>query len=277
VITRKIAIALSLALALPTPVHAKPAIGMIRPAPRLASVPNLRDLGGLLTADGRHRVKPGLLYRSDQLDLMTDPDFALLSALKLETIIDFRTESERKKGPDRVPEGTRNMVYDVIGAQGDQAEMMRKAMTAGSATMMTGLYRDFATSPSADAAYRGLLSDIDKAKGPTLFHCTAGKDRTGWGAAVILSLLGVPREAIIADFLISNDRLVAKNEAFFAAHPTIPRAVLEPVMGVRRDYIETSFAAVERKYGSVEKYAQTALGVDKKMIKRLRKHYLIRA
>jgi protein-tyrosine phosphatase len=176
-----------------------------------------------------------------------------------------------------VPDGTRNVVYDVIGSQGDQATMMRQAMAAGADKMMTGLYRDFATKPSADTAFRGLLSEIDKAKGPTLFHCTAGKDRTGWGAAVILSLLGVSREAIIADFLASNERLVAKNEAFFAAHPTVPRATLEPVMGVRRDYIEASFAEVDSKYGSIEKYAQIALGVDKKMIKRLRKLYLIRA
>jgi protein-tyrosine phosphatase len=141
---------------------------------------------------------------------------------------------------------------------------------------MRDIYRDLAGTAQADAAYKSLLAELLHAKGPTLFHCTAGKDRTGWGAALILSLLGVPRETVIADFLVSNERLVAKNERIYAAAPSIPRATLEEVMTVRRDYIEAAFAEAERRYGSFDLYAQKALGMDAKAIKLLRKRFLVK-
>jgi protein-tyrosine phosphatase len=243
------------------------------PAPILSSVPNFRELGGLQTTDGR-KVRKGLLFRSDQLDKVTDADLISLWKLKLATIVDLRTDAERSAGQDMVPKGTRHITLDVLGNQREPAAIMKEVMTRGGVPVMIDIYRDLAGTAQADAAYKSLLAELLHAKGPTLFHCTAGKDRTGWGAALILSLLGVPRETVIADFLVSNERLVAKNERIYAAVPSIPRAALEEVMTVRRDYIEAAFAEADRRYGSFDVYAQEALGMDAKAIKRLRKHYL---
>jgi protein-tyrosine phosphatase len=245
------------------------------PIPILSSVPNFRDLGGQPTTDG-HRVRKGLLFRSDQLDKVSDADLISLWDLKLATIIDLRTDAERSAGQDRVPKGTRHITLDVFGNQREPAAIMKEVMARGGALVMRDIYRDLAGTAQADAAYKSLLAELLHAKGPTLFHCTAGKDRTGWGAALILSLLGVPRETVIADFLVSNERLVAKNERIYAAAPSIPRATLEEVMTVRRDYIEAAFAEAERRYGSFDLYAQKALGMDAKAIKLLRKRFLVK-
>ncbi len=274
---RPIALALGLALAFPASVAARPKTEATAPLPALASVPNLRDMGGIVTKDGKHKLRSGILFRSDQLDKMTDADLVQFAKLNLATIIDLRTDGERKQGADRMPAGARAVVLNVLGDKGDQAEMMKAAMAKGSEQMMLGLYRDFASTPRANDAFRGVMTEVVSAKAPTLFHCTAGKDRTGWSAAIILTLLGVSRETIVADFLASNERLVAKNEAFYASRPTVPRAMLEPVFTVRRSYIEESFAEVDRRYGSFDAYAVKILGMDKKAVRRLKKRYLERA
>jgi protein-tyrosine phosphatase len=241
----------------------------------LESVPNFRDLGGYNTRD--HRVvRPGLLLRSDQLDHVSDADLARMAQMRLETVIDLRTDAERAKGADRVPPGVRHVDMNVLAEQSLPAAIMQQVATRGGEAVMIDIYREIAGTEKADTAYRNLLARVGTAKGPTLFHCTAGKDRTGWGAAVILTLLGVPRETVIADFMTSNARLARKNEAIYANAASVPRAMLEPVMTVRRVYIETAFAEVERRFGSFDAYAKTALGMDRKAIKRLRTHYLVR-
>ncbi len=241
----------------------------------LDSVPNFRDIGGYKTGD-RRVVRSGLLLRSDQLDHVSDADLARMAKMQFETVIDLRTDGERAKGLDRVPPGVRHLTLNVLAEQNAPAAIMQQMAARGGEAVMIDIYREIAGTEKADAAYRGLLAQVATAKGPTLFHCTAGKDRTGWGAAVILTLLGVPRETVIADFMASNDRLLAKNEAIYAATRAVPRAMLEPMLTVRRVYIETAFAEVERRFGSFDAYAKAALGMDRKAIRRLRKHYLIR-
>lgn len=246
-------------------------------APRglgMLTVPNLRDVGGLRTVDGRW-VKMGLLFRSDQLDQVSDADFAQINALDIGVVVDLRTANERMKGPDRLPIGATNMMLDVLGAQGDLNAVMRDVAQGQGFDLMMRLYGNMVTQKTSRLAFRALIEAAVTARNPMLFHCTAGKDRTGWGAAVILSLLGVPREVVIEDYLASNGFLAAKNErSYVAAAPHIARDRLEPVLTVRRDYIEHSFTEVDRVYGSMENYAHIGLGLTPQLLTSLRHKYL---
>jgi protein-tyrosine phosphatase len=108
-----------------------------------------------------------------------------------------------------------------------------------------------------------------------LYHCTAGKDRTGWASVVILMALGVPKEDAVNDFLASNQYLVAKNEKYYAALPHIPRERLEVLLTVRRSFIDASFAEVERRYGGFDAYVRDGLGLDENAIRALKSRYLM--
>jgi len=135
------------------------------------------------------------------------------------------------------------------------------------------------TLPSARKSYATLIRTMITADGPVIYHCTAGKDRTGWASAVVLGLLGVPRERVMRDYLLSNTRLEAKNAATLAAvaksgHPIKP-AFLEPVLTVKPAYIDAAFAEVERVYGSLDAYATKGLGLTPAEIEALKAKFLM--
>ncbi|WP_380878620.1 protein-tyrosine-phosphatase [Sphingomonas sp. DBB INV C78] len=246
----------------------------------LATIPNLRDIGGYRTNDGRW-VKMGMIYRSDQLDRLSDADLAAMGGLGLTLVADLRTETERQREPDRVPAGAQPLVLDVAadstGSLGGDMKKAGAAIMAGKgAALMVDANRDFVTLSSAKAAYAGLLDRLDDpTAGGTLYHCTAGKDRTGWATAVILTLLGVPRETVMADYLASNEYLRAKNEATITSvAKMMPREKLEPVLGVRAEYIQAAFDEVEKSYGSFDAYLKDGLGLDGEEINALRTRYL---
>jgi len=254
-------------------------------APRLRGAPNFRDLGGYVTEDGR-RVRSGLLFRSDQLDRLTDADLATMEGLRLAYVVDLRTESERAREPDRLPRGAKHLILDVSAdADGSLGGDMRKAQAAIAAgrgvELLKAANRDFVSLPSAQAAYRALFALVaDPATGPMVYHCTAGKDRTGWASAVLLSILGVPRERIFYDYLASNAYLAQKNAGILASLKAsgapIDRANLEPVLGVRPAYLESAYAEVDRVYGSMDGYVRKGLGLSDAQIETIRSKYLER-
>lgn len=255
-----------------------------------ATVANLRDLGGTPLSGGR-TVRPGLVLRSgqlDRLDLGADP---VVAALGLRTVIDFRTDAERADRPDRVPAGARLLVADVLAdkvnagsgrmpAAAQLKDLLSDPVVAeehlggGKAQALFGdVYRSFVHSASAQAAYRLLLTEAaDSAAGPLLFHCTAGKDRTGWGATVILSLLGADDETLMAEYLSVNP---AVKQAFapmiegFTAAGGDPEIALA-LIGVFPSYLEAALAEVETRYGSMEKYVREGLGVSDEAVEALR-------
>lgn len=244
----------------------------------LKTIPNLRDIGGYRTTDGRW-VKMGMIYRSDQLDRLSDSDLGAMGDLGLALVADLRTASERSREPDRLPAGAEHLVLDVAadshGLGGDMRQAMTLINSGKGAAMLTEANREFVSLNSARTAYRALLGRIGaEDAGPTLYHCTAGKDRTGWATAVILTILGVPRETVMADYLASNDYLRAKNEAILAAAGSASTPIacehLEPVLGVRAAYIEAGFAEVDKRYGSFDRYVREGLGLDDAAIDRLR-------
>lgn len=245
----------------------------------LATAPNLRDVGGYRTADGRW-VRMGLVYRSDQLDRLSDQDLKRLSTLDIGTVADLRTRTEREREPDRVPTGAQHIILDVAADSseslgGDMRQAMAAIASGRGAQMLVAANREFVTMPSARAAYRALLMQIAAPKdNAVLYHCTAGKDRTGWASAILLTILGVPRETIMADYLASNAYLADKNKATLAmlarSGAGIDPANLEPVLGVDRTYIEAAFAEAEARYGSMDGYVRQGLGIDAVTIEGLR-------
>jgi protein-tyrosine phosphatase len=169
----------------------------------IPSVPNLRDAGGYATQDG-HQVRTGLLYRSEQLGRITDADMLKLEKLGLKKIYDLRTADERAEQPDRVPTGAQDVVVDVLADEkgAAPAELMHllsdpqdaNAKLGGGkiVAMFIDAYKEFVSLPIALAGFGWMFTELaDTDNLPALYHCTTGKDRTGWVSAALLTLCGV--------------------------------------------------------------------------------------
>jgi protein-tyrosine phosphatase len=240
----------------------------------LPSAPNFRDVGGYRTTDGRW-VRMGVAYRSDQLDRLSDADLATLAKMAPDVVVDLRTDAERRKGADRLPPGAQALVEDVMADDPPDPGLLASLKTPeASADLLTSLNRRFVASVSARRAYSGLFDALATTPGSVVYHCTAGKDRTGWASAVLLTALGVPRETVIADYLASNVFLTEKNKAMFSALPPDKQAALEPLMTVRRAYLEAAFAEADRRYGGFDRYLKEALGIDEAALARLKARFL---
>jgi len=254
----------------------------------ITSVPNLRDLGGYETSDGRV-VARGLVYRANQLSGISPDDMEKIGALKLKNAYDLRTAEERNKRPDELPPGVNHVVLDVL-ADSPQAgpAQLEKLMTdpkaanvqLGGGKVEAGFrksYREFVSLPSAQREFRKLFLALgDKQQLPAVFHCTTGKDRTGWAAAALLTLLGVPKDTVLQDYLRSNDYILTAYQkvidGFVAAggEKEIPEAIL----GVKTEYLDAAFDEMQMKYGTIEKYFSNGLGIDAAQQKALKDLYL---
>jgi len=242
----------------------------------IASVVNLRDLGGYTTADGA-TVARGLVYRSNQLSEIPAEDMEKLAALGLKVDYDLRTEAERNARPDELPPGVEYVVVDVLADSPQAGPAMLEKLMADPAAANEELgggkveegfmesYREFVSLPSAKAEFSKMFHGMaDAEKLPALFHCTTGKDRTGWSAAALLTLLGVPEDQVYEDYLRSNDNILPAYkhaiDPFVEAggDPEIPAAIL----GVKREYLEAAFDEMVTEYGTIENYFSEGLGID---------------
>jgi protein-tyrosine phosphatase len=254
----------------------------------IKSVPNLRDLGGYKTSDGR-TVFAGLVYRSNQLSGIKKDDMKTLANLKLKSAYDLRTEEERKKRPGELPREVNYVWLDVLAdspqAGPAQLEKLMKDPKAANKELGGGKveegfkksYREFVSLPSAKLEFRKLFISLgDKNQLPALFHCTTGKDRTGWAAAALLTLLGVPKDKVMEDYLRSNDYILPAYkktiDAFVAAGGD--KAIPPAILGVKKEYLDAAFDEMQKKYGTIEKYFSEGLGIDANKQKALRDLYL---
>lgn len=242
----------------------------------LATLPNLRDLGGWTTRDGRV-VRRRRLYRSTALNRLAGPDLQRVAALGLRTVVDLRTAAERETEPDAALPGAAVLVADVLAdlAQGTPVDLPRVVADPSAADrlfgdgravpLFVGAYRAIVSLPSALAAYRRMFDAVlEPPRLPLLFHCTTGKDRTGWGAAATLLLLGVPEADVRREYLLTNrDLLPSLTPLFdgFRARGGDPR-VLEPVLGVDGRYLEAALDEMRGRFGTVEGYFRDGLGMD---------------
>ena len=225
---------------------------------------NTRDLGGYKTVDGRE-VKWHLFYRSDDLSTLTSQGLKQAQALHLQTIVDFRTPKEGNINSSLVHPHVEAVHYLSISF-GNLMHLLREDVSTGvnyEQIMMDG-NRDFVH--SSHAQLREFFNIVsDSANTPLLFHCTAGKDRTGFAAAMLLSALGVEREAIYQDYLLSAVYLKPKYSFLVQQNPA-----WAPLVTVKREYLEAAFDEIEKTYGSVDAYLTGVLGVD---IEKLRALY----
>ncbi|ETI62016.1 protein tyrosine phosphatase [Sphingobium sp. C100] len=243
---------------------------------------NFRDLGGYRTTDGR-MVKWGVLLRSGAMSRLTDKDFAYLASLGLKTVVDFRDTRERTAEPVNWPEASKPAVFERDYAMDHGMFMnllMEPGITADEAkeTMAT-LYRDI---PNLFAdQYRTLFEQLLATDGTVAFNCTAGKDRTGVAAAILLSVLGVDRETAIQDYLLSNRYFKPQppeaNDPSLAMFNKLPPEVLKTLMGVDRSFIEGAFATMDAYPGGIKGYYREKLGLDDLKIARLRAKFLTAA
>ena len=245
---------------------------------------NFRDLGGYEASDGK-RVKWGVLYRSDSLGELTDEDVATLSRLRLRRVVDFRSELERAQEADRLPENPGPIVAwsPISGEALDPKELQRKILTGDAteeemAQLLVVANESFIT--EFGDVYAEFLRNLAEAENlPTLFHCTAGKDRAGFGAALALMAVGVPRETIMQDYLKTNAYTAEHTESrlrlirwvsLFRADPD----ALRPLFEARPEYLQAAFDTIDAQYGSTEAYLRDGLGIDAETRERLRANLL---
>lgn len=263
----------------------RPATGDIRQVPLKGAV-NVRDIGGY-RARGRGRVRYGLVYRADALSDLTDADVARVDGLRLAEVVDFRVPFEvRTDGADRLPAGiavTARSVSDggqyeqlmaAIGSK-DPAVQQELLGNGRAAAAMRATYRMFVTDAANRARFGETLRDAAYGgRGALLYHCTSGKDRTGWMTYVLLSLLGVDQRAVERDYLASN--------AFRSAHDAEVREglrraglmrepeLLIPVQEVRMEYLDAARSQVRDAFGGMRGYVAEGLGVDRRVVGELR-------
>jgi protein-tyrosine phosphatase len=242
----------------------------------IVSVPNLRDLGGW-PARGGGRVRWGLLYRSTQLGELEGADMAAFAALGIRAVYGLRADPERTAQPDRLPPGTEYVVVDVLEGSVDAApaQLFKVEADPKAAEALLGDgrglvlfergYREIVSLPSARAAYHRLFSDLTQGQHrPALFHCATGKDRTGWAAAALLMLLGVPDDLVMQEYLLTNAELLPAEKPLldrFRALGGDPD-LLRPLVAVTPQYLEAALDEMRREFGTVERYFTKGLGID---------------
>jgi protein-tyrosine phosphatase len=237
---------------------------------RLQGATNFRDLGGYLTPDGR-QVRWGRIFRSDHLGRLTDDDEALLAALGLQRVLDFRGAQERAAMPNRLAAAR----HHTLGIEPVVVQRMQDLAAAGqrlSAAVAVDLMKDLYRGLVHDQAHRfaELFEHLLQADGPLVFHCTAGKDRTGFAAALVLHALGVPRAVVMQDYLLTN--------ALYQPPPLprtdTPAEALAVLWRVQADFLEAAFDALEADHGGVEQYLQQRLRVGPAARQALADRYL---
>lgn len=250
---------------------------------------NFRDLGGYKTMDGR-TVKTGKLFRSGVLHHMTAADYNKVEQLGIKTVVDFRATEERASEPTNWGAGDVNMMswdYSMDFGQDTNilAEFANPALdAAGAEALMSEMYRGMAEEQKLH--YAGMFATLSSSDEPLLFHCTAGKDRTGIAAALLLTALGVDHETVIQDYVLSEvinglpeyqnaaPALSDDMDSNYAFLANMPPAALDALMGTRRVYIESAFDEMTKQYGSVDAYIRDELGMDEARIAQLKAHFL---
>ncbi|MDL2266940.1 tyrosine-protein phosphatase [Desulfovibrio sp. OttesenSCG-928-G15] len=227
---------------------------------------NFRDMGGIRTADGK-TVRWGKLVRSDSLAHLTDDDIAYLGSIPLHTIVDFRTVSEAAKAPDRNLASVKHVLhYPVLpGSLDPNVDPEEEYSRALGDEFMEHLNRSMVTDEHIVAVYKEFFTQIQKEENlPLLFHCSAGKDRTGYAAALILFSLGVDKEIVLRDYMDSARYLEGKYDDLITRNPE-----RKALFTVKQSYLEAAITAMEKKSGSVQRYLSEELGVDAKKMRAL--------
>ncbi|MDR2790056.1 MAG: tyrosine-protein phosphatase [Campylobacteraceae bacterium] len=218
---------------------------------------NVRDTGSYKTVNGK-TVKWGKAFRSGDLNTLTSDDISYLENIGIKTVVDFRDSDEKIAAPDTPLSAVINRLEYPIATgsiiqMAQTAEENRQLLVEANKLFVTdfqGVYRNF---------FAALMNNQNQ---PLLFHCSAGKDRAGFATALFLSSLGVDRETVIQDYLLSGIYVQEKYAPYIEAAP-----YLAPVFTVYREYIEAAFEVIDRDYGGIDSYLTNELGVDLELMR----------
>lgn len=227
---------------------------------------NFRDMGGFENKEGKH-IKWGKVFRADDLHSLTSADLTYLNSIPLRSVIDFRSPAEIKEGPDKLPPLATEYTLSIApgNLNADAVSDLAKMSTEQIAGFMEEMNRAFSTDPSIIKQYKTYFELLqNETDTPLLFHCTAGKDRTGMAAALFLYALGVDEEIIMNDYLASNNYLGDKFAAYTAKYPQ-----LIPLFEVKKEYLQAGIDQIKKDHTTVENYLTTILNVDLDKMKQL--------
>ena len=252
-------------------------------------IENFRDLGGLETADGR-TVKTGLLYRSSSLSNASEKDIEKLAELGISQVIDLRSPTEQQNCPNPKIGNAENIPLPIINdakvgitMDNGMKEMMKQNLLAvfpdveAAKKFMYKTYFETVIDEFAVEQFSRFAKLLLESDGASVWHCTAGKDRTGTGAVIVYELLGVPKDVIIEDYLYTNACLAEDIEkGAAAAEQTGGKTagdVLRSLFSVNRGNIEAIYSAIEQKFGGFDNYIRTGLGLDEQFIADFKEKY----
>lgn len=263
----------------------------------LYGAPNARDLGGMLTADGR-KIKPHRLIRSGMLGKLSSADIEYLKSIDLKTVVDFRGEQEQVEKPDLRIEGVSYVSCPILKGRTDgisrlspktedeearrTVDMARRLMREGSdgREKMRFLYTLLVSDAHAVEHY-GMFFDtlLSQENGALLYHCMMGKDRVGVGTALLLSALGVSRENIIKDYLITAERCAPGTARLLenCRRYTDDEAELRFIYDldiVDESFISAGLDCIERSFGGMDAYMRDQLRLDDEKREKLKNMYL---
>ena len=251
------------------PLHPTPTAAPARSLP-LTGASNFRDLGGYIGHDGR-AVKWRRLFRSDHLAALTPQDQTLLAELGVARTIDFRGKAESAAHSYALP----GVAYHPLVIEPTVVQRAMELARAGhhltaqdAVGLMQQTYRGFVydNAPRFAELFRLLLAS----DAPTVIHCTAGKDRTGFAAALILLALGVPRDVVMHDYLLTN--ALYQRPPGMGSHA--PEEVLRVLWRVQEEFLDAALHMVDNDYGGLQTYLVDVLGVDAAAQKELAGRYL---
>ena len=239
----------------------------------LEGTPNFRDLGGYETSDGRF-VRWGKIYRSGVLTYLTEKDFAYLSHLGIRVVCDFRTDQENADAPETwIPGSDARHVHLPIGTDANktlasQQFLEQKRTDAEVSEWMTRAYASFVIHSAPE--YARVFAEMARDGLPVEYHCSAGKDRTGVFSALLLLALGVPKQAVLADYELTNRYLTEASlskdsKAMSSASRMMANLTPEQrkaLMAAKSEYLEGALHAIDAQFGSFDNYRRQALGVS---------------
>ena len=236
----------------------------------LAGATNFRDLGGYTGLDGR-TLRWRKLFRSDHLAALTPVDLNTLSGLAVTRAFDFRGVAERAAVPYDLPGVVSHSLAiepTVLMRMKERLELGQPLTAQDTVGLMQETYRAFVhdNSPRFAELFVHLLESDE----PLVFHCTAGKDRTGFAAALILQALGVPRPVVMQDYLLTNELFQMPH---LAPGPA-PKEVLAVLWGVQADFLEAALEVVDVDYGGMPAYLEKTLGLGPRQREQLCRLYL---
>ncbi|WP_346428385.1 tyrosine-protein phosphatase [Burkholderia sp. Nafp2/4-1b] len=247
--------------------------------PRLASAANFRDTAGpdgtgYATASGA-AMRKGLIYRSSALELSA-ADLSTIDTLGITRVCDLRTTSEIHAHPDVPLTGATWQNLNVLGV----ANLGPLPTSGATATaFMQSMYRAFVTSETAHASYHALFAGFASSGGNLVFHCTAGKDRTGWATAILHTILGVPQQMILADYLLTNVYSAAEIAAYVAQAQKSggqdAADMMAALQSAQTAYLQAAFDQVATSYGSMKSYIDNGLQLDQATQDTIRQRMLV--